>query len=242
MESSGRCVVDDVERLPARAGYGLDPLLHRQDPVDGRLERTGHLGDHVGHRLQVLVVDEALAGRRRDLDQLRAAAPSARPSRAPQSGRSPSTLTTAAPDRAAARAEPAARVVSSWSRPASAPSRATRRVRTISLRGDTRARPPSRGRSWISQLGPGSSTYQSTSTTPGVRLEDLPHLAGEPTALVEIRTVDLGHQRREHRRARRHLGHLDVGAGAARPLERAARAPAWRAGGLRCPGGAWRAG
>ena len=72
--------------------------------------------------------------------------------------------------------------------------------------------------SWY--LGWSSSTYQSTSTTPAVLSKTVPDLPGDAHLALLGRPVDLGHQGLQHRRAGRHLGHLDA---------RAEVAPRWAA-------------
>ena len=67
-----------------------------------------------------------------------------------------------------------------------------------------------------------SSTYQSTSTTPAVRLEHVLHLPRELDPPRRVGPVDLGDQRLQHRRAGRHLGDLDARAEARGDRQRAA--------------------
>ncbi len=104
---------------------------------------------------------------------------------------------------------------------------AARRTRPRRPTGPRRRPSPGRPRGGPSAAG--CSTYQSMSTTPA----RLGRTSASPAAAIAsapglVRPVDLGHQRLEHRRARRHLGHLDRARRTSSRPARARRAPAWR--------------
>ena len=73
--------------------------------------------------------------------------------------------------------------------------------------------------------GASAMLLSSTSTTPGVCSNTRAHRLGDLAPAVGLGAVDLGDERRQHRRARRHFDHLDVGAVAlADGLQRGAHA------------------
>ena len=73
--------------------------------------------------------------------------------------------------------------------------------------------------------GAAAMLLSSTSTTPGVASQHGAHGACHLLPALGFRPVDLGHQRRQHRRAGRHLDQLDVGAQAPADLLQAGPQP-----------------
>jgi hypothetical protein len=61
---------EDLQRLSHRIPQLPDTLLHIENAVDRGLLAAGHLGHYIGDRLQILVIDEPLAGHLVDLHQL----------------------------------------------------------------------------------------------------------------------------------------------------------------------------
>ena len=201
-------------------------------PYSGLSTRAGHVGDDVVHRQQVLVVQRLLAQRVAHRDQFadrHQLAGGAAHRQLQQRVEIALRLGRQLQQRRR-RVLALRRAGRPW------PRRPGRRAACSRSRSAARrASPPCAGRPAAACCGAAAMLLSSTSTTPGVCSNTRAHRLGDLAAAFGLGPVDLGDDRRQHRRAGRHFDHLDVGAEA--PADRLQRrgAAAWRwRGSVRC--------